>query len=219
MIFTCNFCLDLHGVTIKLDFIATILVNTKEASMIVLLSGFMGAGKSSLLSKLRRNSSAADQFSLLDLDEEVERNCRKSISQLVEKNGWEYFRKIEKNLFYKLCNSRSNLVVALGGGTLDAVQIQNLRANNNIVIIWLNTPFNVCLARILSEKNNRPLAQEDAGMLERLYENRLKTYKQCDIGLNVEDQEKINGVDDILNLISNRLKTSNFVKCNYDLNL
>ncbi len=187
--------------------------------MIILLSGFMGAGKTTLLNRVRKNSVADNNFLLLDLDEEIEKSCQLKIAQLIEKNGWDYFRKVEKKIFYSLCNSSKNIVIALGGGTLDAVQIAELRANHNIVIVWLNTAYQVCMARVAKDSNSRPMLKTENGILKRLYENRQKTYEKCDIVLVEDEQKKINNINDVLNLITNRLKTSNFVKYNYDLNL
>ena len=54
-------------------------------------------------------------WSVIDLDKEIEKKANKKILEIIEKDGWEYFRKMEteecKNLL-----SNDRMVVATGGG-------------------------------------------------------------------------------------------------------
>ena len=64
-----------------------------EVELIILLCGFMGSGKSFLMESLHKNSKGKGSF--FDLDDEVFDKFgagEDSLSDLIEKKGWDFFR-------------------------------------------------------------------------------------------------------------------------------
>ena len=83
-----------------------------KVSKIVLI-GFRATGKTSVGKELAQIL----KWNFLDLDEYIQNKTKKSIKKIVEENGWEYFRKIEKECMKEIIDL-SNTVVALGGGAV-----------------------------------------------------------------------------------------------------
>ena len=77
----------------------------------IILLGFRYCGKS----MIGRQLATMNGLGFVDVDAEVERHEGKKITEIVEKNGWKYFRKLEfecyKNLLYK-----EDILIACGGG-------------------------------------------------------------------------------------------------------
>ena len=78
----------------------------------IFLIGFMGSGKSSVSRVLHKKY----HMEQLEMDEEIERQEKMTISEIFEKKGEACFRDLETNLLDALTD-RENLVVSCGGGT------------------------------------------------------------------------------------------------------
>jgi shikimate kinase len=162
--------------------------------VIILICGFMGAGKTTFLNELK-TSSNSDQFS--DLDEEIfqrEGSNFRDLAQLIESLGWEKFRSLELKILADLKieseNSTSDLFISLGGG---AVSEKLLELNNSweqCFLVWLNTPLETCLERIKDDPT-RPLTSKGPKYLKELYEQREKYYQRADICLDASSQDMV----------------------------
>ena len=99
--------------------------------MNIFLVGPMGSGKSSLGKKLAK--SLGKKF--IDSDKEIEKNERKTISEIFEKSGESYFREKEREFLINIPNSL-NMVIATGGGiVIDKENREKLKENK---VIFLN---------------------------------------------------------------------------------
>lgn len=81
--------------------------------MKIFLIGFMGCGKTHSGKQL----SAKLSLPFFDLDAKIEEHEAKSITQIFEEEGEEYFRLLEKDVLHLLCESHESFVMACGGGT------------------------------------------------------------------------------------------------------
>ncbi|TDJ07375.1 MAG: hypothetical protein E2O68_03725 [Deltaproteobacteria bacterium] len=160
----------------------------------ILLTGFMGAGKSHFLAKLKENS-AIHHF--VDLDQEILAPRGSHLGELIERVGWGPFRQMEHDLLRDLMASEDNLVIALGGG---AFSENNQKLLEKGVIIWLNTPFDICFARI-KESKERPLVKLSREDLLKLYGERALQYKKCKYVLNLDQMQEINSLEDLFSHI------------------
>ncbi len=79
----------------------------------IILTGYRATGKSSVGKLLAQKLG----FDFLDTDPEIEKKEGLSISEMVKKHGWSYFREKECDLLTSL-NHKKNLVVAPGGGAI-----------------------------------------------------------------------------------------------------
>jgi shikimate kinase len=140
------------------------------------ICGFMGAGKSTALEHLKTDSSFFG-YSFYDLDFEVAKKFNKDVSelgQLITDNGFDWFRKVEFEMFEDILNSEEKVWISLGGGSLTNTKFFNLA--KTIKGYWLDTDFDTCLKRINGDLN-RPLASLSKNELEHLYATRVLSYE------------------------------------------
>jgi len=145
--------------------------------MKVLLIGFRGAGKTTLGEALAKELGLAFK----DADLEIERKEGKTIREIVEKEGWSYFRDLEKAFLKELLKERE-LVCALGGGAvLHAEEMEALKKES--LIIWVKAPLQVLYERILKDEKSHsqrpPLSCLDLkSEIEKVYQEREPLYKK-----------------------------------------
>lgn len=86
----------------------------------ILIAGFSGAGKSTFLEELRKTAPAG-WSSFEDLDELILMNTKKKyakLADLIDEQGWEAFRLLERQTLEGWLKDEEKGVLALGGGTL-----------------------------------------------------------------------------------------------------
>ena len=113
--------------------------------------GMMGSGKSSIglmvAKKLKLN--------FIDIDNEIEKELGKKITDIFEENGEDFFRKIEEKITLKKLKLNSS-VISLGGGAFINRNIRKEVLKNHLSF-WLNWNNKILLGRIKNSKK-RPLA-------------------------------------------------------------
>lgn len=123
--------------------------------MKIYLIGFMGSGKT------YRGRQLSEKLSIpfFDLDEQIVAHEGKSINEIFENNGEEYFRMLEKDLLHIITESHDSMIMACGGGA--PCYFNNIEyMNRSGTTVWLNTPLDVLAARLLKEKDHRPLLKD-----------------------------------------------------------
>ena len=128
--------------------------------MKVFLIGYMASGKSTLGKAL----AGALMLPFIDLDVEIERTERTSISEIVDSKGELHFRKIESGVLNELLEQNDTGVFALGGGTpvfYNHMELLNAEGET----IFLDVPVGE-LARRLEGDINRPLIQNKEDVAE-----------------------------------------------------
>ena len=146
------------------------MANDSAAPLLVLI-GFMGAGKSTLGRLLAQELGCP----LADLDVEIAR-IHGAIWDLFSRHGESGFRAIEHDqLELTLKGLERPAVLALGGGAFLMAGNRELLARHSATVIFLDAPFEVLRARIAESAQERPLAG-DAERLRELYERRRPTY-------------------------------------------
>jgi shikimate kinase len=144
--------------------------NQSPAPLLVLI-GFMGAGKSTIGRLLARKLACP----LVDLDSEVAR-IHGPIPELFANLGESGFRALErKELRRVLRGLKRTSVLALGGGAFLQPANRDLLDRHSATTIFLDAPFDVLYARIADTAHERPLAA-DLERLRALYEQRRPTY-------------------------------------------
>lgn len=154
----------------------------------IILTGFMASGKTvvgkALSEKLGRK--------FVDSDLVIEEKCGMTISNIFEKFGEEYFRKVEAEVIEEL-SLENNAVISTGGGAiLNSDNIANLRKNGTIVN--LEPSDDVIKARLSNDDGTRPLNKgQDIEQILKRFEDRKPFYDNCDVkikittDMNVED--------------------------------
>jgi shikimate kinase len=153
-----------------------------SAPRIVALTGFMGAGKTSV----GRELAALLGWKFFDLDQEIEQRQKLPIREMFQVHGELRFRKIEADTFRTILKQVSApTVIALGGGTFIQSRNADLLQACGARVVFLETPMKQLLHRCRvaaqsSAANLRPLAA-DRDAFRALYSQRLPHYRTAQI--------------------------------------
>ena len=138
---------------------------------LLVLIGFMGAGKSTL----GRLLAAQLECPLIDLDVEISR-VHGPIPDLFSTRGESGFRAIEHHQLNQMLPDMARpSVLALGGGAFLQSANRELLSRHAATIIFLDAPFELVRTRVAGSAHQRPLAR-DSEALRALYEQRRPTY-------------------------------------------
>ena len=114
----------------------------------------MGAGKT----YWGRQLSQKLNIPFFDMDEQIINSEGKSINEIFEKFGEEYFRLKEKGILHIITETNSSFVMACGGGS--PCYFNNIDyMNQSGTTVWLNIPMNSLFQRLVQEKEKRPLVK------------------------------------------------------------
>lgn len=141
--------------------------------MNVVLMGFMGTGKTSVGKRLAERLG----YSLVDMDEIIERREGRSIAQIFAEDGEGYFRRLERRVVRELAE-RDRLVISTGGGVvLDPRNVDDLAASG--VAVCLNACPETILDRVAQE-GQRPLLErgDKAERIRSILEDRRGHYER-----------------------------------------
>lgn len=149
----------------------------------VFLVGFMGCGKSTVC----RSLAGRLELPFVDLDEEIERAEGATVSELFEQRGERGFRAAETRAL-ELQTKQAPAVVATGGGLymVEANRCKIRRAGQ--CAVFLDVPWSAIEARIGQDNESRPLWR-DRTKAQRLYEQRLPTYRLADVVVTLRGNE------------------------------
>jgi shikimate kinase len=124
----------------------------------LVLTGFMGAGKSTI----GRLLAARLNWNFLDLDTHLEQRTGSTIPQLFRDHGEARFRRLESTALVSAL-SFSNTVLALGGGTPeDLTNRLLLEQTPGTFAIFLDAPFPTLFDRCMLQDIARPVLEDPA---------------------------------------------------------
>ncbi len=138
--------------------------------MRIALVGFMGSGKTTVGKKL----ASLLMFSFIDLDGEIERELKMSISDIFSRYGEGFFRNVERSICMKLLSKHDNLVLSTGGGLPSYDDNMNM-LNQKAITVYLKQDFDVLWNRISSDEG-RPLVKLGREKVKFLLEKRKPFY-------------------------------------------
>lgn len=153
---------------------------------ILYIIGFSGTGKS-VASKL---AAEALGWKLFDMDQIIEEEIGKPISQIFEQNGEEWFRDKESELLLKL-SKENNCIISTGGGL--PVKGSNFDImNNSGYVLTLDASIDIIVKRLKNkssegenEKSLRPkLIQSSLSEITQFKSERSDIYAKSDFTIN-----------------------------------
>lgn len=139
----------------------------------IVLIGYRGAGKSTIGRLLQKKL----EWEYISTDEQIEKLEEKTIGEIVEKNGWNYFRKLEESVIKKMELSQ-NIVIDTGGGIVESKE-NILKLKSASLMVWIDAQIEDIVER-LQKHQDRPLLNKDnlAEDARFNYNKRFELYRQ-----------------------------------------
>ncbi len=169
----------------------------------VLITGFMGAGKTSVARLL----AARLGWDFADSDHLLEAQTGQTIAAIFETQGEPAFRDLEAAAVRESV-TRHHLVLALGGGALEKRETRDLLASlPDSVLIFLDAPLDVLVSRCSGQAHApvRPVLA-DRARLEDRWTTRLPWYRQAHLTVNTAGCTPNEVVENILHEIQDRCR-------------
>ena len=164
----------------------------------IFLTGFMGAGKSSLGKSLSKEKG----YHFIDTDKQIEKKAKMSIPDIFSTKGESYFRKLEHEVLKKICRNK-NQIIALGGGTLIKKENQELVKKTGQTI-YLKAYATTLELRISNHTGTRPLVMNNtkSGRLKKIREllkKRKRIYEKSNFVIRTDYKTKKQIISEIKN--------------------
>ncbi|MGC2237501.1 MAG: shikimate kinase [Pyrinomonadaceae bacterium] len=138
------------------------------------LTGFMGVGKSTVA----RHLAYLLKCERLDLDSVIEATEKRTIADIINRDGEARFREIETKNLRKILQSDAR-IIALGGGAWTTEENRKLIKQSNCTTIWLESSFEHCWQNIKFSRRERPIAKNKRHA-RKLFEERRNYYCLAD---------------------------------------
>ena len=158
----------------------------------IVLIGMMGSGKSSIGKILSKKL----KLDFIDIDNKIEEIEKKSISEIFNKKGEGYFRKIEESVSISYLKLQ-NKIISLGGGAYINQNIRNQCLKSSISV-WLNWKDETLINRIRNSKK-RPLVMKLSPLeIKKLIAERSKIYNSSNFKINCDKLDMVQIVKKII---------------------
>lgn len=176
---------------------------------LVFLTGFMGSGKSTIAPIVANTLG----YEFLDIDGEIERLIGKSVAEIFQTEGEEYFRMIERSILREM-SEREGCVISLGGGTITNVENLALVKSSGVLVYLKSTPDQIF--KRMKAKTDRPMLLAPDGSrlgrddlyrrIEVLLAARELFYAQADVTI-MSDEKRVGAtVDEVVKHIKSLIE-------------
>jgi len=162
----------------------------------IVLTGFMGTGKSTVGRELARLMG----MRFLELDRMIEEEVGLKIKEIFSRYGEEYFRDRESEVVKKI-SEREGLVISTGGGVV--LRRENMDAlRKKGIIVWLKAKPETILKRTLSS-DERPLLNVDdpEERIRELLQKRRPYYEEADLSVDTDGLSPLQVAERIKSLL------------------
>ncbi len=147
----------------------------EDSNRRVVLTGFMGVGKSTVA----RHLSQILSCKRLDLDYFIEEKEGKKIAEIFDEIGEDSFRNLETACLKTILNDFSIKIISLGGGAWISSENRQIIKDKDCLCVWLQSTFEHCWRNINLSNRIRPLAN-NKHQAKKLFEEREKIYCLAD---------------------------------------
>lgn len=165
----------------------------------IVLVGLSGSGKSTLGNIL----SSLSGYALVDTDAIIVKLQNRSINNIFETNGEEFFRTLETQVSKEISAFDKQIISTGGGIVLKEKNLEYLKQNG--IVFYLKTSVNSLLKRLEGD-NTRPLLKTDdvKKKLENMLEIRGKLYKKADVTIETDKLTPEETAKEILRIYNER---------------
>lgn len=165
----------------------------------IVLVGLSGSGKSTLGNIL----SSLSGYALVDTDAIIVKLQNRSINNIFETNGEEFFRTLETQVSKEISAFDKQIISTGGGIVLKEKNLEYLKLNG--IVFYLKTSVNSLLKRLEGD-NTRPLLKTDdvKKKLENMLEIRGKLYEKADVTIETDKLTPEETAKEILRIYNER---------------
>jgi shikimate kinase/3-dehydroquinate synthase len=165
----------------------------------VVLSGFMGTGKSTVGPPL----AARLGVGFVDTDAEIERSTAKSVSELWRAEGEAGFRAREAELVERLVLGHAPLVIALGGGAVTVERVRRLMIDHALVVTLTASPETaVTRTPDIRARPNLAFGADPLVRARELIAQRAAAYAECHLAVSTDGADLEAVVGAVVALVS-----------------
>ncbi len=161
----------------------------------ILLTGFMGTGKTTISHELHRMARMEE----IDLDAYIVEKTGCSINEIFEKQGEQFFRNMETESLREILN-KTGLILSCGGGTVLRTENVDLMKQNGKIVLLTAEPQTIY--ERVKNNNERPLLNQNMSIeyIAEFLEKRKSAYFQAaDIIIRTDGRNIADICQEILN--------------------
>lgn len=153
-----------------------------EKTEVIMLTGFMGSGKSTVGPLLAERLG----WRFLDVDDVIVEETGMAISEFFARFGEAAFREREQATIARLVSADPGLVLALGGGAIEHAGTRELLLRSpGTLLVHLEVELATTLERCRGTEQTRPVLADQANLASR-YERRLPLYREAHVSVKVD---------------------------------
>lgn len=170
----------------------------------IIICGFMGAGKTWTLKRVKKGS--PNEIQSFDLDEKIlENSGYNTILKMMRDLGEDHFRRVENEILVAALKQGGN-IISVGGGALNRGLNFVIEKRSDILVVWLNTSLDQCEENLAKDhKNVRPLYKDNKDNIQEIYKDRCEVYKIAQVQLTWEEQNNLKNYEDFESLIVSKI--------------
>jgi XRE family transcriptional regulator, aerobic/anaerobic benzoate catabolism transcriptional regulator len=148
--------------------------------MRIALIGLRGAGKSTLGSRLARETNTP----FIELDHEIEKDTGMPLGEIFSLYGQSGYRTIEKRTLERVLREHDRAVLSIGGGVVSEIETYDYLLSH-CYTIWIKAQPEEHMSRVIAQGDFRVMAGSDRAMedLRRILEAREPLYRKADMSL------------------------------------
>ena len=164
----------------------------------IALIGMMGSGKTTVAEELHK---VLTDYSLVDIDNEIEKGTGRKISEIFLRFGEPHFRALEQEKIKKF-TTQTHQIIALGGGAFEN-EINRYLLLENCFVIYLKASPEEIFNRIKQE-THRPLLAKNFSLerIRQLSQNRAINYEKANVTIDTDNKTPYDIVNEILGVIN-----------------
>ena len=167
--------------------------------MNIILTGFMGTGKTAVGKRLAKRLN----WRFVDIDQRIEESTHHAIATIFTERGEAVFRRLERRWIERTIHDHHQVIATGGGAFVDPVNRAKLRVSGPV--ICLSAKPQVILARVHQKLPSRPLlagATTPLARIRTLLSQRAAAYAQADVTIDTSERSVEEVVEQLWELLS-----------------